>query len=258
MDWVIEAKNLKKSYKNKSEMVHAVNDVSLQVAAGETLGIIGESGSGKSTLGRLLIQLEKQDAGEIFLHQKPCKEWLKKNRLQFHRNCQMVFQNPFDTFDSRYRLKKIFLEPMKLHKIGKDEKERLYIIEEMLTKAGLYPVEDYLKRYPHEMSGGQLQRISILRAMLLNPSLLVADEPVSMLDISVRAEIIQMLRRLVQEQKIALILISHDIATTRYIADRIAVMQHGKIVEMGRTEDILNNPVHPYTKQLIACSDFEL
>lgn len=251
--WYVQKKVTKQDGKvSKKQNIKAVDGVSFSLKAGETLGIIGESGCGKSTLGRVLIHLEDPTSGEISYHGKSSRELIKQDRLAFHRTCQMIFQNPFDTFDPRYTIEKIFTSTLKLHKIGKDENERHQIIVDTLERAGLVPAEDYMFRHPHELSGGQLQRISVLRSMLLKPSFLVADEPVSMLDVSIRADIINMLQELSKSENTAMVFISHDIATTRYISDRVAVMYLGRVVETGITDEVLHNPLHPYTKVLIS------
>ena len=261
---LIEVKDLKRHYtinkpgvedgkKVKKQTVKAVNGVSFTLQEGETIGIIGESGCGKTTLGRVLVNLEQATSGTVLYEGKTAKELLKENRLGFHRMCQMVFQNPFDTFDSRQRISAILTDPLKLHKIGNSDAERMDIIKKALEDGGMVPATQYLNRFPHELSGGQLQRISIIRAMLLKPRFLIADEPVSMLDVSVRGEIIKMLQDLTQKEKTTLIFISHDIETTRYISDRIIVMYYGEIVETGETDKVLKDPQHDYTKLLISC-----
>lgn len=251
--WYTQKLTSKKNGKTvRKQTVKAVDGVSFSLRKGEILGVIGESGCGKSTLGRVLVQLEKCTAGEIRLFGENAAEMLKKDPLRFRRTCQMVFQNPFDTFDPRYTLRRILEDPMKLHKIGANEDERLRIIRDILEQSGLHPAEDYIDRHPHELSGGQLQRISILRSMLLNPAFMVADEPVSMLDVSIRADLINMLLSLAREKQTAMVFISHDIATTRYISDKVAVMYLGRIVEMGETDEVLHNPQHPYTRVLIS------
>ena len=260
---VLEVKDVKQWYTQKltskkngktvrKQTVKAVDGVSFTLRKGEILGVIGESGCGKSTLGRVLVHLEKCTSGEIRLFGENTTEMLKKDPLRFRRSCQMVFQNPFDTFDPRHTLKRILEDPLRLHHIGDNDAERMKIILDILEQSGLHPAEDYIDRHPHELSGGQLQRISILRSMLLNPSFMVADEPVSMLDVSIRADIISMLVKLAREKQTAMVFISHDIATTRYISDRVAVMYLGRIVEMGPTDEVLHNPLHPYTKVLIS------
>lgn len=192
--WYVQKKVQKKDGKvQRRQQIKAVDGVSFQLKRGETLGVIGESGCGKSTLGRLLIQLEPPTGGDIRLFGESSQALLKKDPLKFRRSCQMIFQNPFDTFDPRYRLKKILMDPMKLHGIGASEEERMQMVLDVLEQSGLTPAIDYVDRFPHELSGGQLQRIAILRSMLLNPTFMVADEPVSMLDVSIRADIINML-----------------------------------------------------------------
>lgn len=260
---MLEVKNLARFYKQKnvvnadgkrvrSAIVKAVDGVSFTLEKGEIIGLIGESGCGKSTLGRLLVGLEEPTFGQIFIDGQDAAGLLKKDRPAFRRKVQIVFQNPFDTFDPRHTIRRILLDTLKLHHIGADEAKRIAIIIRTLEDAGMKPAEDYLKRYPFELSGGQLQRISILRSMLLEPKLLIADEPVSMLDVSIRADIINMLLKLVREQHAGMIFISHDIATTRYISDRVAVMYLGRIVESGVTDNILHHPMHPYTQALIS------
>lgn len=251
--WYIQKKVTKQDGKvSKKQIIKAVDGVSFELKRGETLGVIGESGCGKSTLGRVLIHLEDPTAGDILYNGESSTKLKKKDRLAFCRTCQMIFQNPFDTFDPRYTIEKIFMSTLKLHKIGANEEERQKIIVKTLEDAGMAPAGDYLYRHPHELSGGQLQRISILRSMLLRPTFLVADEPVSMLDVSIRADIINMLQQLSKEENTAMVFISHDIATTRYISDRVAVMYLGRIVETGITDEVLHNPQHPYTKVLIS------
>lgn len=263
MSNALEVKDLTKYYiqkkvvkkdgkKSNKQIVKAVDGISFELKHGEILGVIGESGCGKSTLGRLLISLEKPTSGEILLDGQNAAQLLKKDRLKYRRSSQIIFQNPFDTFDPRHTIRKILMSTLKLHSIGKDDEERLKICCDTLNNAGLHPAEDYLDRFPFELSGGQLQRVSIMRSMMLSPTFLVADEPISMLDVSIRADIIRMLQTLTKEHNTAMVFISHDIATTRYISNRVAVMYLGKIVEMGTTDDILHSPSHPYTQALIS------
>ena len=236
----------------KKNWIKAVDGVSLSIKKGEILGIIGESGCGKSTLGRILTRLEKPTKGDCFINGVSTGAMIKKDAKEFHKTVQIVFQNPFDTFTPRDTIGKILMRPLKNYKIGKNDQERYQICLKGLEQGGLRPAEDIMKRFPHEMSGVQLQRISIIRSMFLNPQFIIADEPVSMLDVSVRADIINMLIDLSRNQGAAVLFISHDIALTRYISDYIAVMYLGRVVEYGTADDVIKNPQHPYTKALIS------
>jgi len=254
-DTVLEAEGLVKTYHARGKSaVRAVDGVGFTLRRGEVLGVIGESGCGKSTLGRMLVRLEEPDAGEIRYNGKTYREAYARDPLAFRRLVQIVFQNPFDTFDPRYSIEQILTGVLKLHRIGRNHDERLALVAERLEQAGLAPADQYLPRYPHELSGGQLQRISILRAMLLSPQFLVADEPTSMLDASIQADIMNMLAEQCRERNTAMVFISHDIAAVRYIADKIAVMYLGRIVEYGEADEGLHHPRHPYTRALIAGS----
>lgn len=236
----------------KKNWIKAVDGVSLSIKKGEILGIIGESGCGKSTLGRILTRLEKPTKGDCFINGVSTGAMIKKDAKEFHKTVQIVFRNPFDTFTPRDTIGKILMRPLKNYKIGKNDQERYQICLKGLEQGGLRPAEDIMKRFPHELSGGQLQRISIIRSMFLNPQFIIADEPVSMLDVSVRADIINMLIDLSRNQGAAVLFISHDIALTRYISDYIAVMYLGRVVEYGTADDVIKNPQHPYTKALIS------
>jgi len=249
--WYPRIKNSMLPGKTKS-WIKAVDDVYLDLGRGEVLGIIGESGCGKSTLGRMLTRLEEPTRGDVLIDGTSTEAMIKSDFRAFRRKVQIVFQNPFDTFTPRDTIEKVLMRPLRIHKIGADDAKRREICIQRLEAGGLLPAEDILQRYPHELSGGQLQRISIIRSMLLDPSFIVADEPVSMLDVSVRAEIIRMLQTLVQEHNAALAFISHDIALTRYISDHIAVMYLGRIVEYGAADDVIKSPMHPYTQALIS------
>ena len=233
------------------DFIKALDGVNLTIEHGEILGIIGESGCGKSTLARMLTRLEEPTRGDCYIDGESTKEIIKKDPKAFRRMVQIVFQNPFDTFTPRDTIEKILMRPLRIHGIGVSDQERRQKCLDALETNGLVPAEDIMGRFPHELSGGQLQRISIIRAMFLEPGFIIADEPVSMLDVSVRAEIINMLIELAEKQGAAVMFISHDIALTRYISDNIAVMYLGKVVEYGKADEVIKNPKHPYTKALI-------
>lgn len=261
---VLDARHIKKFYyKNEAQTlpdgsrrykttIRSVDDVSLALLPGEVLGVLGETGCGKSTLGRVLTGLEPPTGGDVLLGGESIRAIQKRSRKELCRKAQMIFQNPFDVFDARFSIERVLTGTLALHNIGSGKQDRTRLAMEALESAGLNPAAEFMKRYPCELSGGQLQRISIIRSMLLNPLFLVADEPISMLDVSVRADIINTLRRVTSAQKTAVVFISHDIATTKYIANRLAIMYLGQIVEMGPTEEVMRAPQHPYTKALIS------
>lgn len=249
--WYPVKKDIKTLRKEK-QWIKAVDDVSISIQKGEVLGVIGESGCGKSTLGRALVRLEDPTSGDILIDGISTSQLIKQDYKAFRRMVQIVFQNPYDSFTPKDTIEKILIRPLRIHNIGKSDIERIKIIKETLEFGGLRPAEDIMSRYPHQLSGGQLQRISILRAMLLEPKFIIADEPVSMLDVSVRADIINMLIRLSKENDASVVFISHDISLTRYISNKIAVMYLGKIVEYGDSEVVVNDPKHPYTQVLLS------
>lgn len=251
--WYKQRSSLRDAFcKHEKKYIKAVDSISFSLNKGEVLGIIGESGCGKSTLGRLLVGLEEPTIGNIYFNNVQASKLIKENPKNFRRMAQIVFQNPFDTFSPRNNIKQILIRTLELHNIGQSYEHRYTLVKKALENVSLSSTEDFLFRYPHELSGGQLQRISIVRSMLLKPMLIVADEPVSMLDISVRMDIINMLLSLTHKHDTSMVFISHDIAATRYISDRIAVMYLGRIVEIGNTEEVIQNPCHPYTKVLIS------
>lgn len=266
----IEIKDISKFYpvkgsgtllggKGSRKLVKAVNGVSVGMAQGEVLGVIGESGCGKSTLARLLTRLETPTAGDVFIGGVSTGKMLEQDAKKFYRTVQIVFQNPYDAFTPRDTIEQLLSRPLKNHGICPDRASRHERCAELLESGNLRPAEDILKRYPHELSGGQLQRIAILRAMSLDPAVIVADEPVSMLDVSVRADIINMLLEQSASKKVTVVFISHDIALTRHVADNIAVMYLGRIVEYGAAQTIIESPLHPYTKALISnCASIDI
>lgn len=229
--------------------VHAVNDVSFTLHAGETLGIVGESGCGKSTLAKALLGLHRPSAGAVFFAGKDISTFDRRGVLAFRRQMQIVFQDPFESLNSRHSVGQILTEPFIIHRLG-TVVERKRWAHELLERVGL--AANAFDLYPHQLSGGQRQRISIARAIALQPKLVVCDEPVSALDVSVRAQIANLLLQLQREMNLALIFIAHDLALVRHVSDRVAVMYLGDIVETAAAEHIYERPQHPYTQALIA------
>lgn len=253
---ILEAKNIKKHFPIRKGLllrevgsVKAVDDVSLIVRKGETLGLVGESGCGKSTLGRTLIRLYEPTAGEIeFAGKNFLKLRGEQLRLQ-RKNIQMIFQDPYASLDPRMTVGQIIRQPMDIHKVG-TLKEREQRVIELIELVGLR--KGHVNRYPHEFSGGQRQRISIARAIALNPELVICDEPVSALDVSIQAQILNLLKDLQQKLALTYVFISHDLSVIEHVCDRVAVMYLGKIVEVATREELFANPKHPYTQALIA------
>lgn len=231
--------------------VHAVDTVSFTMQPGEILALVGESGCGKSTTGRLLVRLQTPTGGEIRFDGRDVAHLDGGELRAFRRKAQIIFQNPFEAFDPRLTVRSSLEQTMRIHNVGtpSDREDRL---RAALESAGLKPAGDFLARYPHELSGGQLQRIATVRAMLLEPAFLVADEPVSMLDVSVRADILNQLLDLRDRFGMAIVFITHDIAVARYVADRIAVMYLGAFAEIGPADQVIDDPQHPYTRALLS------
>ncbi len=236
---------LKKAY------IKAVDGVSLTLDKGHTIAIVGESGCGKTTLGRAIARLVKPTSGRILFNGHDVTHIKGRALKEFRREVQVIFQDPFSSLCPTMPVFKILEEPLLIHKIGSSRDERMRIIEEALKLVRLNPPEEFLWKYPHQLSGGQRQRVAIARAIILRPKLIIADEPVSMIDASNRVEILQLLKGFQEKLGTSYIYITHDIATTRVFSEHIAVMYVGKIVELGPTHRVLENPLHPYTKFLI-------
>ena len=255
MSEILRVEHLKKYFTKKglfaseSSTVRAADDVSFSLNRGEVLVLAGESGSGKTTIAKLILKLIKADSGKIFFEGQEIddqKENLKKIRM----NCQMVHQDPYDSINPRMRVEDIISEPLEIHNIG-DKVERSRRVIEVLQEVKLEPAGEMLRKYPHMLSGGQRQRVVLARALALKPRLIIADEPVSMLDVSVRAEMLELMQELQKKYGISFIYITHDLATTRHFARRIGILYLGRIVEMGPINKVLASPRHPYTQALI-------
>ena len=259
-DYFLEVYDLKKyflagrpSLFNRTvEHVHAVDGVSLQLRRGEVVAMVGESGCGKSTLALTLMGLEEPTDGRIVFESKEITHANEHDRKLLRQRIQMVFQDPYESLNPTQTIAEIVGEPLDVHGLTHSKREREERVVKALEDAGLKPAQDYMHRFPHQLSGGQRQRVVIAGALVLEPHLLVADEPVSMLDVSIRAEILNLLADLRRTRQISIILITHDLGTVGYFADRIAVMYLGRIVEIGKTADVLTHPQHPYTKALLS------
>ena len=255
---LIEVQNLHKHFvsgkqglfRRGQRLVKAVDDVSFTIERGEILALVGESGCGKSTLALTLLGLEQATDGKIIFDGKDLTSANATQRKELRREMQMIFQDPYESLNPVMTIGEIVAEPLVVHGIGSNNKQRRKRAISALEAAGLKPAAEYVDRYPHELSGGQRQRVVIAGALVLEPSVLLADEPVSMLDVSIRAEILNLLSDLRRERGISMLYITHDLSTVAYIADRIAVMYLGRIVEIGPASEVLNNPQHPYTKAL--------
>lgn len=255
MSTILQVENLRKYYTKKNffgkeiSLVKAVDEVSFGIEKGQTLVLAGESGSGKSTIAKLVLCAIPADSGKIIfdgvkINDK--KEDLKKIRM----GIQMIYQDPYDSINPQMKIKDIISEPLEIHKIG-NAKERLEMVRQVLHEVKLEPADDIMGKYPHMLSGGQRQRIVLARALVLKPKMIIADEPVSMLDVSIRAEILELMEGLRQKHHISFLYITHDLATARYFGQKIAILHHGKIVEIGPIEEVLFSPKHPYTQALL-------
>jgi peptide/nickel transport system ATP-binding protein len=234
---------------SKSTTVKATDDVSFTLRKGEVLVLAGESGSGKSTIAKLILKSIQADSGKIFFEEQEINNE-KKSLEKIRMNCQMIHQDPYDSINPRMKIGDIVSEPLEIHNIG-NKQERLKRVVEVLQEVKLEPANEIIKKYPHMLSGGQRQRVVLARALSLKPKIIIADEPVSMLDVSIRAEILELMHDLQKKYNISFIYITHDLATAKYFGQRIGVLYKGKIVEMGPIDQVLLKPKHPYTQALI-------
>lgn len=252
---IIETKGLKTYFKQKKRVfskddsvVKAVDDISLKIYEGETLGLVGESGCGKSTLGRTILNLIPATEGEVYFKGDNLCKLSQKEMWEYRRRMQLIFQNPYSSLNPRMTIRESVEAPLKVYKEkGKDMEDK---VQSILNDVGLGP--EYLNRFPHEFSGGQRQRIVIARALILNPEFVVCDEPVSALDVSVRAQVLNLMKELQEKKNLTYLFISHDLSVVKHISDRVAVMYLGEIIELADKEELFRHPAHPYTQALLS------
>lgn len=248
---IIEVKNVKQYFKTNGAVIKAIDDVTFHIYKGETFGLVGESGSGKSTTGRTIIRLYDATEGEVLfkgenVHGKKSRADLKR----FNRRMQMIFQDPYASLNPRMTVADIIAEGIDIHGLATSKADRMKRVYELLETVGLN--REHANRYPHEFSGGQRQRIGIARALAVEPEFIIADEPISALDVSIQAQVVNLLKKLQKERELTYLFIAHDLSMVKYISDRIGVMYHGKIVELAESEELYKSPVHPYTQSLLS------
>jgi peptide/nickel transport system ATP-binding protein len=237
--------------KSKGKYVKAVDDVSFDIARGEVMGLVGESGCGKTTTGRVIVGLDSPTEGDVFINNLSCQQLKQQNRKQFYRMTQMIFQDPYGSINPQHNVTQILSRPLRYQGFN-DKKQVQQKVCKTLELVGLSPIEEYLEKYPHQLSGGQRQRLCIGRAIILEPEFLVADEPISMLDVSIKSGILRLLKGLIGQNNLSLLYITHDLATVGHICHSIAIMYLGRIVEIGPTAEVLDHSRHPYTQALIS------
>lgn len=248
---LVELKNVSLTFnKGKSNEVKAIDNISFDIYEGEVFGLVGESGSGKTTVGRAILKLYDITEGEIDFQGKTISTLKGKELKEFRKDAQMIFQDPQASLNGRMKIKDIVAEGLDIHNLTSSKEEREERVQHLLDLVGLN--KDHLTRYPHEFSGGQRQRIGIARALAVKPKFIIADEPISALDVSIQAQVVNLMQRLQEKQGLTYLFIAHDLSMVKYISDRIGVMHWGKMLEIGTSEDVYNNPIHPYTKSLLS------
>lgn len=249
-DILLEVRNLKKYFKRSDGYLHAVDDVSFTLERGKTLGIVGESGCGKSTTGRAILRLTEPTSGEVLFEGVDVTKLNKEEMRKMRTEMQIIFQDPFASLDPRQTVSQAIEEPLRLNGIIKDKKERFARVMELMETVGL--AERLVNTYPHELDGGRRQRIGIARALAMNPKFIICDEPVSALDVSIQAQILNLMKKIQRDMGLTYIFVTHDLSVINHFADEIAVMYLGRMVEKAPTEELFNNPLHPYTKALLS------
>ena len=249
---LVEVKNLKQYFKlGRGKVVKAVDDVSFKIHKGETFGLVGESGSGKSTTGRTMIRLYNPTGGEVYMKNRLISGKIPKQDIAYvNRNMQMIFQDPMACLNPRMKVIDIVAEGLDIHNLAKDKNDRRERVIRMMKLVGLD--EQHIERYPHEFSGGQRQRIGIARAMAVDPEMIIADEPISALDVSIQAQVVNLMNELKEAHGLTYLFIAHDLSMVKYISNRIGVMYRGKIVELATSEQLFKKPLHPYTRSLLS------
>jgi oligopeptide/dipeptide ABC transporter ATP-binding protein len=262
-EYLVEVKGLKTYYqvrrgllrslaRRPEQRIHAVDGISFGIRPGEMLALVGESGCGKTSAAQTLLRMVQSSSGTIRFQDQDITRSSHRGMRPLRRRMQVIYQDPYESLDPRFRVRQTIEEPMLVHGIGSSRSARARLVADALEQVELAPAELYLDRFPHELSGGQRQRVAIAAALVLSPLLLVADEPVSMLDVSVRAGVLELLDRLRRDRNMAVLMITHDLSTAAHFANRIAVMYLGRIVEEGPAKQVIQNPLHPYTKALLS------
>jgi peptide/nickel transport system ATP-binding protein len=249
--WFPMRRRLRQALRGERRYVRAVDGISFSVRKGEIFGLIGESGCGKTTTGKLVMKLLDPTAGRLEFEGADSTTMSRDALAVYRRKVQMVFQDPYASMNPRFKIRDVLEEPLLVHKVGASRQEREDLVSQALAAVKLTPVADFMGRFPHMLSGGQRQRAATARTLILSPDLIVADEPVSMIDLSTRAEILAMMKELQRQFGLTYLYITHDLSTARYFTDRIAVMYLGRIVEIGTPDDVVDRPAHPYTRALI-------